>query len=107
MFDERYAVYNPQQKPIAELPVIYGYGKPPSHTGAGGIAIAEDGTHLANHFCSHEGFMLSDLGILRGSSPYKHQDYQTHYPDGYRMEFVSYKDVVDHTGLQQALANAK
>jgi len=35
--------------------------------------------------------------------PDRHEnDYQKHYPDGYRMEFVSSNEVKDHVALNEA-----
>ena len=65
--------------------------------------LAEDGTALGSHACSHESYMPHDLGILEGTRPDRHEDFRKHYPDGYRMEFVSYSDAKDHEGLNKAL----
>ena len=99
------AVFNPHGKPVEELPVIYGF-----NNGGGGDMwyaqlIAEDGTPLGSHCCSSEGFMPHDLGVIAGSRSDRHErDFQTHYPDGYRMAFVRYSEVGSHEGLQRAFA---
>jgi len=73
--------------------------------GGDGIAyaIAEDGTILGSHWCSHEGFARHDLGVTEGSRPDRHaNDYAPHYPDGYEMEFVPASEVRTHEGLNAA-----
>ena len=99
---KEYAIYNPHDKPVDDLPLIYGF-----NNGGGGDLwhaqlLAQDGTALGNHICSHEGFMPGDLGLVPGSRPDRHETFQKHYPDGYRMDFVSYDDVPSHVGLKEA-----
>jgi hypothetical protein len=102
------AIHNPNDLPVQDLPVIFGYNSGPdtSHFLGGciGISVAQDGTELALTHCSHEGYMLADLGILAGTRPQFHEDYRRHYPDGYRMQFVGHADVSKHAGLQAAFA---
>ena len=88
-----YAVFNPHGKPIAELPVIYGFNNGGSPGWFSACLIAEDGTGLGGHICSSEGYMPHDLGILDGTRPDRHETFREHYPDGYRMDFVSYADI--------------
>lgn len=101
----QYAVFNPYNKPVQDLPVIYGFNNGGSHEWYNGCLLAEDGTGLGRHVCSHEGFMTGDLGVLAGSRPDRHETFQKHYPDGYRMDFVSAKDVRTHPGLDAAYQN--
>lgn len=98
----RPAVFNPHGKPIAELPVIYGFNNGGSPGWFSAVLIAADGTTLGGHACSHEGYMPHDLGVLEGTRPDRHETFRKHYPDGYRMEFVSYHDTKEHAGLQEA-----
>lgn len=72
--------------------------------GGDGIAyaMAEDGTILGSHWCSHEGFAWGDLGVTEGSRPDRHVTYAEHYPDGYEMEFVPASNVRAHEGLNAA-----
>lgn len=96
-------IFNPDNKSVEELPVIYGF----ANGGTPGLLmaqlIAEDGTALGSHGCSSEGFMPGDLGILKGYREDRHKnDFQKHYPKGYRMEFVSSADVSTHEGLNNA-----
>lgn len=101
------AVYNPHNKPITELPVIYGFNNGGSAGWLSAVALAQDGTCLGGHCCSAEGYMPHDLGILEGTRPDRHEgQYRPHYPDGYRMEFVGYDDIEAHAGLKAALALA-
>jgi len=97
------AIYNPVNKPVEELPVIYGFNNGGSPGFCYGILIAEDGIELGGHVCSSEVYMPHDLGILEGARPDRHEIFRSHYPDGYRMEFVSYKDVLKHEKLKQAI----
>lgn len=97
-----YAVYNPHNKPLNELPVIYGYNNGGNKYFLQAILIAEDGTRLGGHACSAEGYMPHDLGILEGSRPDRHEEFREHYPDGYRMDFVPYDEAQGHKGLKEA-----
>ena len=99
------AIYNPHDKPVEDLPVIYGYNNTPSVQGnpfCTGVIMAEDGTYLGGHASTNEGYMYHDLAILEGSRPDKHEEFRKHYSGGYRMEFVSHKDVLGHAGLTAA-----
>ena len=97
-----YAHFNPHNKPLHELPVIYGFNNGGGSDCLSAVLIAEDGTTLGGHICSHEGYMKHDLGILEGTRPDRHETFQKHYPDGYRMDFVGYSDVRGHAGLKSA-----
>lgn len=68
MINSDYVVYNPKDRVIAELPVIYGFNNGGSPGWYSGILLAEDGVFLGNHICSDEGFMYGDLGIVDGYS---------------------------------------
>lgn len=64
------------------------------------VAICEDGHCLAQHVCSHPGFMPHDLGI---TSDWKHAGYNAHCGVGnWELEWVS--DPKQHDGLRQAFA---
>lgn len=97
-----WAVFNPHGKPIEELPIIYGFNNGGSPGWYSAELIAEDGTGMGGHICSHEGYMPHDLGILEGSRPDRHERFQKHYPEGYRMEFIPLRDVKEHKGLDAA-----
>jgi hypothetical protein len=102
------AVYNPHNKPVEELPYIYGFNNG-GHAGWwSAVAMAEDGTSLGGHICSSEGYMPHDLGLIEGARPDRHEEsYQKHYPDGYRMDFIPYSEVNTHEGLMTAIKNAE
>jgi len=101
------ASYNPHGKALSDLPVIYGF----NNGGSAGCLIAQlisqDGLALGSHMCSSESFMPYDLGIVEGSRPDRHEQFRASYPDGYRMEFVSYAQVRSHSGLEAAFAANK
>lgn len=102
MQDKKWAVHNPQNKPILELPIIYGFNNGGSVGNYSAVLLAEDGTALGGHLCSAEGYMLHDLGILEGTRPDRHETFHKHYPDGYRMIFISMAEVKEHKGLMRA-----
>lgn len=99
---KNYAIYNPKNKPINELPIIYGFNNGGSSGWYSAVLLAEDGTGLGGHCCSHEGYMKNDLGILKGTRPDRHKTFKKHYPNGYRMDFVSENNVKEHKGLDIA-----
>lgn len=89
-----YTVYNPLNKPLEDLPKIFCFNNtmPPARWFEC-LAIAEDGTLLASHLCSHPDFLYQDLGVYEDTSPSKHKEsYQVHYPDGYKMIPTSFSD---------------
>ena len=96
------AVFNPHNKSAHELPVIYGFNNGGSHGWMSAVLIAADGACLGGHTCSSEAYMPHDLGVLDGTRPDRHETFQKHYPDGYRMEFVRYDEVDGHAGLDAA-----
>ena len=99
-----YAVFNPQNKTVEELPVIYGFNNGGALGWYQAVAIAEDGVCLGGHICSADYFIPYDLGILDGSREDRHEnDYRKHYPDGYRMEFVPKEEVREHVELNRAV----
>ena len=97
------AVFNPQGKALEELPTIYGFSNGGSLGWMSAVLIAEDGTPLGGHLCSSEVYMPADLGVLEGTRPDRHEHFQKHYPEGYKMEFVGYADVDNHLGLLLAI----
>ncbi len=97
-----WAIFNPHNKPVSELPVIYGFNNGGNPGWYSAELLAEDGTALGGHICSSEGYMPCDLGILEGTRPDRHKTFQEHYPDGYRMNFISANEVKTHPGLERA-----
>lgn len=101
--DQPCAVFNPNDLPLDELPVIIGFNNGGSPGWLSGVAISEDGKVLGGHCCSAEGYMPHDLGVLEGSRPDRHaESYRIHYPNGYRMEFVPSHEVKGHELLTRA-----
>lgn len=100
----RVAISNPHNKDIAELPTIFGFNNGGPSGWMIAVLLAEDGTPLGSHCCSSEVYMPADLGILEGSRSDRHEEFAKHYPDGYRMEFVSFDDVLTHEKLNAAFA---
>lgn len=92
-----FAVYNPHDKPIHELPVIYGFNNGGSPGWLHACLLADDGTVLGGHICSGEGYMFHDLGLLEGCRPDRHETFRKHYPDGYRMEWVSSEQLANNS----------
>ncbi len=105
--DREWSVFNPHDKPIEELPVIYGFNNGGERGWLSGCLIAEDGTGLGGHVCSSEGYMLHDLGIVEGARPDRHEHFREHYPDGYRMAFVGRSDVLNTPTLMAAFEKNK
>lgn len=103
----KFAVHNPHNKPIDELPVIYGFNNGGSPGFFHASLIAEDGTSLGGHICSGEGFMYGDLGILNGFRGDRHETFRKHYPEGFRMDFVPYDEVQGHAKLMDAIQKAE
>lgn len=97
-----WAVFNPHGKPIAELPVIYGFNNGGSPGWYTAVLLAQDGHCLGSHVCSSEAYMPHDLGVLEGSRSDRHETFQKHYPDGYRMEFIGAAEARTHPGLDAA-----
>lgn len=63
-----------------DLPVIYIFSAARDGDGPA-YAMAEDGTVLGSHICSHWGYMRHDLHE-RGN---RRQACEAHYPQGYRL----------------------
>ena len=102
MEGRRWAVHNPKDLPLADLPIIYGFnngGSPGWYTAQ---LLAADGMALGSHICSHEGYMEHDLGILEGSRSDRHETFKEHYPDGYKMVFIGVDEVKECAGLLEA-----
>lgn len=68
-------VFNPHNKPVEELPFIYGFCNGGQFGWMEGVLVSQDG----------------------------HEEFQKHYPDGCRMEFVPHAKAKDHAGLKAAM----
>ncbi|RFZ89388.1 hypothetical protein D0Y60_01795 [Shinella sp. WSJ-2] len=103
-----YVAFNPDEKPIEELPFIYGYntGELLDERYMLGKLIAQDGTTLGAHYSSTETFQRQDLAILPGCWPERQDDFQGHYPGGYRMEYVPAEERPGHVGLAEAIGRS-
>jgi len=100
------AVFNPHEKNIGELPVIYGFNNGGSAGWLSAVLLAADGECLGSHCCSSEAYMPHDLGIIEGTREDRHETFREHYPDGYRMEFVSSDELEGHKEFNAAIAMA-
>lgn len=98
----QFAIYNPHNKPVEELPYIIGFNNGGREDWWYANLIAEDGMGLGSHLCSDEGFMPGDLGVIEGTRPDRHETFKEHYPDGYRMDFVSKRNVKSDHRLVKA-----
>jgi len=98
-----WVIFNPDNRPVVDLPVIYGFNNGGSHGWMSAVLIAEDGTLLGGHTCTSEAYMPHDLAILEGSRPDRHEEFRKHYPGGYRMEFISHEDVLKNAALMRAI----
>ena len=97
--DNGFAVYNPKGATVSDLPVIYGFNNGGSPGFMHAQLVAEDGTGLGSHLCSGVAYMPYDLGVASGYRPDRHEGFRAHYPNGYRMEFVSHGGVLSHPAL--------
>lgn len=95
-------VFNPQDKPLDELPIIIGFNNGGQMGWLEAVAIAQDGTILGGHICSSEAYMPHDLGLIEGARSDRFDEYCKHYPDGFRCEFVPHAKAKDHDGLKAA-----
>lgn len=98
----KFHVYNPNNKPPEDLPVIYGFNNGGNNNFLYAQLITQDGYDVGSHICSDECFMPGDLGCLENSRPDRHETFMEVYPGGYRMDFVSHSDVASHPGLRKA-----
>lgn len=98
----KFHIYNPNNKPPEDLPVIYGFNNGGNDNFLYAQLITQDGYDVGSHICSDEYFMPGDLGCLENSRPDRHKTFMEVYPGGYRMDFVSHSDISSHPGLQKA-----
>jgi len=70
----------------APLPKIYVWCNSCQPQWHHAMAMAEDGTHLASHICSHHGFIPGDVGINPGG--WKRDLYEAHYPGGFEVVWI-------------------
>lgn len=96
-------IYNPDNRPEDELPIIFGYISGGRRGHYEGILISDFGWTLYSTVSASEGFVPYDLGIYKGSRPALHDRIKRHFPSGYRMEYIGRSDVKTHEGLSRAL----
>ena len=95
-------IFNPQNKPVDELPKIYGWNNGGSPGFYHAVLLAEDGNAMGSHVCSSEFFVTGDLGLLKGTRPDRHEGFRQHHPDGYQMVYIPPDQVKTHEGLTAA-----
>lgn len=96
-------IYNPKNRPEAELPVIYGFPTTQyGDTDWGGIALTQEGVKLAQHVSSCEGWLAIDLGTSKFGNAVRHNTFVEHYPDGFKTEYVDSQQT-EHEGLKAAI----
>lgn len=102
-------IFNPLNKPEAELPAIFCFNNGGSPGWLQAVALGADGEFLGSHVCSDEAYMPADLGVIEGSRDDRHADsYRKHFPEGYRMEWVPSEAIRGHEGLEEAIqANSR
>lgn len=101
--DQPMYIFNPQEKPVEELPVIIGFCNGGQLGWMEAVSIAQDGVVLGGHICSSEAYMPHDLGLVENANPTRQEDYRKHYPEGFRCEFVPHAQAKDHQGLKDAM----
>lgn len=95
-------IFNPGGMPVEELPPIFAFSNVVGGGDGVAYAMAQDGTVLGSHWCSHELYVPADLAVIDSWMRERHDSYKGHYPNGYRMEFVRAADVKTHIGLTEA-----
>ncbi len=71
-------------------------------------ALAEDGTAIAGHVCSHHGFAMHDMGV--DENGWKRDLYAKHYPDGFEVVYVELNNaskLADYPELAEAFRRNK
>lgn len=80
----------------ADKPAIYLFSNSPDGDGVA-YAMAEDGTVLGSHLCSHWGYMRHDLHD-RGDRKIRCEE---HYPDGYRLVILGARELPPEAVLER------
>jgi hypothetical protein len=93
-------IFNPNNVDLTTLPVIYGFEDGGNAWGVLGRVVASDGTMFTGHVSSDDAWLQHDLGMLDSAyGTSKQREYAESFPDGYRTEFVRYKNVPHHPAL--------
>ena len=68
------------------------------------IGIGPSSSHTVGPMRAARRFVLAlrERGLLEGTRPDRHEKFQEHYPDGYRMQLVPRDEVMTHPGLSAA-----
>lgn len=93
--------FNADMSPVgrSDKPAIYLFSN--SYSGDGvAYAMAEDGTVLGSHLCSHWAYMRHDLH----DRPDRKAACEAHYPDGYRLVILGPREVPPTDVLQRNAA---
>lgn len=98
------AIHNPLDRPVEDLPVVYGVSQGGPRFFISGILISEDGRVFGAHVSSNEFYLPGDLQVLASHVGARHEAIRAAYPEGYRMEFIRHFDAGNHEGLRGALA---
>lgn len=64
------------------------------------VAMAEEGTVLANHVSSSRQWAKHDIGV---TSNWKHEVYNQFYMNGWDIEWITREEAPTHEGFQRAL----
>jgi hypothetical protein len=69
-----------------------------------GFALADDGVMLATEWCSCDDYVRRDLGGYEYTRADLREKYAAHFPQGYQIVYVPWRNVIHHAGLQAAIA---
>jgi hypothetical protein len=82
-------VYNPNNKPVEELPKIFAWAQP---NGFGhdvtGQLLGQNGEGLGSHWSSSNEWAKKDLGFMGDNRFDRHETFRKYYPDGYAMYWL-------------------
>lgn len=95
-------VFNPHNLSLDSLPSIMIFSAVVDGKEGPAYALSEDGKCLGSHYCSNESFVPLDLGGFEGRRPDREEAYKSHYPNGYKIEFILAKFVESHEKLNKA-----
>lgn len=100
-------IHNPNNKKIQQLPVILGFNSADKRfkTMVIGKVISEDNVIISTHVSTNESYLLQDLDLVKHNfgNKYNLGKYINIYPDGFRIEFISYPDVFKSERLKDFL----
>ena len=86
---------------MSDKPKIYVWCNSCAPQWHSGMAMAEDGTHLAGHISSGHGFLVADMGVAHTTA--QHDKYDAHYPNGWEIVYLDDKEAVNNcAGLDEA-----